>query len=207
MKPLILIVSLLALQSGPSLAQTYTLPADVQPKDTPAKSTQTIDEALPVQIITEEAFAASYINYLAPPETMAAKQTFSAQSLRFASTTELAVLLAQLTDQTSNCTRAREQVEQRIGTRPGSYSVNTGWVRAYQNCLLQRKKELVLFEQALTKRYLSLIEGGGEEGATQLTGLVDRLSQKHSALKLQVRREIRLQKKFVAYYNSGQKDY
>ena len=203
-----------------SLALAVSQPVVLTPaEDPPASPTteQTPPAAEPLYedvtlestdaIVTEEDYAASYVNYMAPPETVDATPVFSISETRLASDTELALTLARIENAIDQCVNFREIIESRIGERPGSYSVNTEWVTAYQNCILQRKADLDLFKVVLERRYASIVVGSEEESVTRLTDLVDRLNIRHSHLSLKLRQEIRLQKKFVAYYNTGKKSY
>ena len=161
----------------------------------------------PDNIMTEEQFAENYVSYAIPPDTKDAISDVTAAQLRFVSDIELARALPQIKHSFSICVALRNTIEERIGDRPGSYSVDKGWVGKYQNCLLQRKTDLDIIGNAIQSRYVSIIEGGGSEGATLLTHFIDKLSIKQSDLILLVNKELRLQKKFVVYYNTGAKDY
>ena len=161
----------------------------------------------PDDIVTEAQYAEDYINYMAPPDTENPAADTTREKLQVASDVEVAITLANIERSLKTCQELRETIENKIGDRPGSYSIDKGWVGKYQKCLLQRKTDLDLVGDKLQQRYVSIIEGGGEEGATQLTDFVDKMNTKQSQLILDTVKEIRLQKKLVQYYNTGQKDY
>ncbi len=161
----------------------------------------------PDKVITEEQFAATRINYLAPPEIIEAYTELDQKVMRFHSEIELAATLADVNRAVDRCITLRETLEPQIGTRAGSYSVHTHWVKAYQNCLMQRRADLNVFGDVLQTLYVSTIESGGGEGATTLTALIDRLRSRHSTTARRLDQEMKLQKQFVTYYNTGVKTY
>ena len=205
-----ILTALLILSQPVPLEPVDQVATKTEPAET-AASTPSLYEEAEIEdtddIVTEEDFAASYVNYMAPPDTIKAEPAFTATGTRTASDTELALALARIDSAIDQCIKFRQIIETKIGDRPGSYSVNTEWMTAYQNCILQRKSDLNRFETVLERRYASIVVGNEQESVTRLTDLVDRLNVRHSQLSRKLRLEIRLQKKFVAYYNTGQKNY
>ncbi len=161
----------------------------------------------PDEIITEEIHAQTYINYLALPETTEVATSLDIQQLRYKSEIELAAALSSLEADTAGCISLRGDLETEIGDGPGSWFVNPAWVKLYQNCVLQNRRDLRNFGIFLEQRLANIIATGGEEGATLQTELIDRLRAKHSAATRVIDQELRTQRKFVSYYNTGEKTY
>ena len=172
-----------------------------------AAQIQSVPLEHPDEIVTEEIHAQTYINYLALPETTEAVTSLDVQQLRYKSEIELAAELSRLEADTAGCISLRGDLEAEIGDGPGSWFVNPAWVKLYQNCVLQNRRDLRSFGVFLEQRLANIISTGGEEGATLQTELIDRLRAKHSAATRVIDQELRTQRKFVSYYNTGERNY
>ena len=172
----------------------------------------------PDEIVTEEEFDAQYINFLQLPENIDAAPAVDGSELRFQTDLELiegtagdlgidAMHISALDAAISDCIDLRTAMEQRIGPRPGAWTVRKEWVATYQNCLLQRKADLRVLGAALQNRYAAVVQSGGDEGATTLTDLIDRMRVRHSEIRQHLNTELEIQKDFVAFYNSGVRNY
>ena len=148
-----------------------------------------------------------YTNYMKEPETVEATPTVNASDLRLTQDIELGLSLSSIERALSDCVDQRKTLEIKIGDQPGSYSVNKVWVKKYQNCLLQRDADIDVFGAALSQRYEATISGAGAESISSLTPLLDRLKIKHSEISRKIDEEVRLQKQFVQYYNTGERSY
>ena len=161
----------------------------------------------PDEIVTEEEFDAQYINFLQLPENIDAAPAVDGSELRFQTDLELIETIGALDAAISDCIDLRTAMEQRIGPRPGAWTVKKEWVATYQNCLLQRKADLRVLGAALQNRYAAVVQSGGDEGATTLTDLIDRMRVRHSEIRQHLNAELEIQKDFVAFYNSGVRNY
>ncbi len=146
-------------------------------------------------------------DFLNAPNIPDATSELNLQALRLQSEVELAATLAKLNRSAAKCVSLREALEKKIGTRPGSYSVHTRWVKVYQDCVIQRRKDMATFGQVLQDRYAMIVHDGADSGATSLTTFIDGLRSRQSASAQRLDQELQIQKKFVDYYNTGTKSY
>ena len=151
--------------------------------------------------------------YFAPPPTEAAEAAIDVDRLSDAGTVQLAIALGQVEEGLSACQDLRRQMQVLIGDDYGSYSVNPGWLRRYQACVVARSQEVRAMGAAIRARQTALIsrigeaEGEDEEtaqDAMRAADLMARLSARQSDVKIEVAREGRRQRAFVEYYNTGE---
>ncbi|WP_306253212.1 hypothetical protein [Parvularcula sp. IMCC14364] len=161
----------------------------------------------PDEIVTEEIHAQTYINYLSPPESTNYTSEIDISRMRLLSEIDLAAVLAELDRQVQGCTDLRVSMENEIGGGPGSWFVNPLWVKKYQNCVLQKRTDLRKFGNVLKLVLDSRVIEGGEQGATLRTELIDRLRARHSQSTQRIDQELKTQRQFVTYYNTGEKTY
>ena len=151
--------------------------------------------------------------YFAPPPTEAAEAAIDTDRLSDAGTVQLAIALGQVEDGLAACQELRRQMQALIGDDYGSYSVNPGWLRRYQACVVTRAQEARAVGQAIRARQTELISriGAAEaeddeaaQDAMRAADLMARLSARQSDVKIAVAREGRRQRAFVRYYNTGE---
>lgn len=152
--------------------------------------------------------------YFAPPPTEQAEPVLATDRLLDAGTVQLAIALGQVEEGLTACQALRREMQALIGDTYGSYSVNPGWLRRYQSCVVTRAEEVRAVGKAINARQTELIsrigaseavdapEGGGD--AMRAADLMARLSARQSAVKLAITREGRRQRAFVRYYNTGE---
>lgn len=151
------------------------------------------------------------VTYAAPPATEAASPAVTADELSGASAVALAISLGRVETALGECRAIREDVSGLIGDRPGARSVDAGWLRAYQACVLARAGEAKAVGEAIRERQGALLaqQGDGEavtdEAAARANDLMARLSARQSEVRLAVRRELDQQKALVRYYNTGER--
>lgn len=159
------------------------------------------------EIVTEEEAVLSKTNYKAPPESEKAEPVVEPSQLRYASEIDMNRALSAVEEGLGSCIDLRRQIESRIGDNFGSYSVNPGWLRAYNACILQRHKDIRTVGNAIEARRRDIIAGGADEGATTMTGMVDRLVARQSAIKLDISEEMDMVGPLFEYYNTGVRSY
>ena len=147
--------------------------------------------------------------YFAPPPTEEAKPAIDQARLVDAGTVRLAIMLGQVEDALGACQALRRDMQDLIGDTYGSYSVNPGWLRRYQACVLARSDEVRAIGRAVNARRTELISrvGSGEDeagDAMRAADLMARLAARQSDVKIAVAREGRRQRAFVGYYNTGE---
>ncbi len=156
---------------------------------------------------TEEEFAETFINYQAPPNSTDVDSLFNQQMLDFPSEVDLVIHLNAIESEVAKCQQLRSEIESRIGDRPGSYNVNIGWVKSYQNCLVQRRNEMDRLLKSMNKLQTETLSNAGDEGATTAWDLIAKLNARFSEVRLALNSEFRTQASFVEYYNTGVKVY
>lgn len=184
-----------------ALAQDHS-GAAVEPGLVEEQALESTDE-----IVTEEDFVLSYVNYRLPPETTEATPLITAEELRLASEIDLNKAITALDEALQSCIDMREGIEAQIGDIPGSRNVDTGWPVAYNKCVLQVHRDGRTINDVLSKRRMQIVATGQDEGATLLTSMIDRLVTRHSAVKRRISNEMDLVPQFFAYYNTGTRDY
>ena len=150
--------------------------------------------------------------YFAEPPQEEAAEAVSAETLDGAGAVALAISLGRVEEALEECRGLRRDMQRLIGDTYGSYSVNPGWLKRYQSCVLARSEETRAIGTAIRLRQRELIaantdadEGTEEaEAALRAADLMARLSARQSAVKLAIRREARKQKALVQYYNTGE---
>ena len=150
--------------------------------------------------------------YFAKPDTEDADAAIDQTRLGDMGTVQLAIALGQVEDGLSACQTLRREMQSLIGDTYGSYSVNPGWLRRYQDCVLTRAEEVRAVGRAIRARQTDLIARIGEEeedeeaaaDAMRAADLMARLSARQSDVKLAISREGRMQRAFVRYYNTGE---
>jgi len=191
-----------------SAAAQDNLPPDARPQNVQKPVTVQEEELESVdEIVTEEEAVLTAVNYKAPPETENAEPIVEFSQLRYASEIDMNRALSAVEEGLQACIDLRHQIETRIGSTPGFYSINSGWVRAYNSCVLQRHKDIRTVGNAIEARRRDIIAGGADEGATTMTGMVDRLIARQSAIKLAVSGEMDMVAPLFAYYNTGVRSY
>lgn len=158
-------------------------------------------------IVTEAEFADNYVNYLAPPESVETVALYPSTVPEFATAVELALEMKRLEQAAGECARLRRTLEERIGNNYGSYSVETQWVKKYQNCVMTRRSDIAKLAPSITNARQAAIETLGDEGATLEFEFLDKLAIRYSDIRRTHEEEVRLKSQFVAYYNSGVKGY
>lgn len=199
----------LTLSVGISAATAQdNLPPDARPQNVQKPvAVQEQDLESVDEIVTEEEAVLSSVNYKAPPEDESAEPVVEFTQLRYASEIDMNRALSAVEEGLQACIDLRQQIETRIGSTFGSYSVNSGWLRAYNACVLQRHKDIRTVGNAIEARRRDIIAGGADEGATTMTGMVDRLVARQSAIKLAISEEMDMVGPLFAYYNTGVRSY
>lgn len=159
------------------------------------------------EIVTEEEAVLTYVNYMAPPESVEATPILTPSELAYASEINLNRAVSALEEALASCIAMRHELEQRIGPKPGTWTINQEWLRAYNNCVLQRHREARSLETAINTRRAEIIANGEDEGATLLTGLIDRIVTRHSKAKVAIAEEMRMVPKLFSFYRTGKADY
>ena len=151
--------------------------------------------------------------YFAPPPTEEAEAAIDTARLPEAGTVQLAIALGQIEEGLAACQDLRRQMQSLIGDTYGSYSVNPGWLRRYQACVVARAEEVRAAGAAIRARQTDLISRIGSEEAEDVDAAEDamraadlmaRLAARQSDVKIEVSREGRRQRAFVGYYNTGE---
>ena len=152
--------------------------------------------------------------YFAPPPDEEPMPAIDLDEARNAGAVALAIALGRVEEGIAACRDLRDEMQQLIGDSYGSYSVNPGWLRTYQNCLLRRGEEADAIDTAIEARQRELIArtaAGGEaaeedsDAALRAADLMARLSARQSTVRRALRREGRMQQAFVRYYNTGKR--
>ena len=157
--------------------------------------------------------------YFAPPTDEAVQDAIDLEATRNAGAVALAIALGQVEQGMDACRELRLEMQELIGDTYGSYAVNPGWLRTYQNCLVRRGEEADAIREAIEARQRELIERTAEsleagevsaaeaeansEAALRAADLMARLSARQSAVRRALRQEGRMQQAFVRYYNTG----
>ncbi|GGD01284.1 hypothetical protein [Aquisalinus flavus] len=192
---------------GPAVAQD-NLPPDARPRNVQQPVSVQEEQLDSVdEIVTEEEAVLSRVNYKAPPESETAEPVVEPSQLRYASEIDMNRALSAVEEGLRSCVDLRQQIESRIGETYGSYSVHSGWLRAYNACVLQRHRDIRTVGDAIEARRRDIISGGADEGATTMTGMVDRLIARQSAIKLAISGEMAMVGPLFAYYNTGVRSY
>lgn len=151
--------------------------------------------------------------YFAPPADEEPMPAIDIAGVENAGAVALAIALGRVEEGIQACQDLRDEMQQLIGDTYGSYSVNPGWLRAYQNCLLRRGEEADAIEAAIEARQRELIsrtaaatgteDEADSEASLRAADLMARLSARQSAVRRALRQEGRMQQAFVRYYNTG----
>ena len=145
--------------------------------------------------------------YAVAPPTEEAGAVVDEASVAEAGTVQLAALLGQVEAGLEACRTLRREMQALIGDEHGSYSVNPGWLRRYQSCVLRRAGETRALGDAIGARQRELIGriGQEEEGgdAMRAADMMARIAARQSEVQRGVAREGRMQRHFVRYYNTG----
>lgn len=165
-----------------------------------------LSEQMPVDGMTEAEFAAQYVDYRYEPETTVIARQFTGD-LTGMSALDLGLALGRLEQGMQACTTLRQEMEARIGDRPGSYSVRPAWVKRYQNCIAASRADINAVGEAIRVQRAAAIERLGDEGATLEFEFLDKLSIRHAQIRMDNTNEARLQRDFVSYFNTGVKEY
>ncbi|NHK27854.1 hypothetical protein FF098_008070 [Parvularcula flava] len=193
-----------------SAAAQDNLPPDARPRPTQPQNPVAVQEQeleSVDDIVTEEEAVLTSVNYKAPPEDETAEPLVEFSQLRYASEIDLNRALSAVEEGLKGCIALRHDIEARIGDTYGSYSVHSGWLRAYNACMLQRHKDIRTVGNAIEARRRDIISGGADEGATTMLGMVDRLIARQSAIKLAISEEMNMVPPLFEYYNTGVRSY
>lgn len=141
--------------------------------------------------------------YFAPPPSLVTQTVFDDSDVAGAGALTLASTLGEVEEALALCKRMRYQMEALIGDTYGSYTVHPGWLKAYQECILTRDAEVKRLGAAIDARERALLDGADAESAQRAADVMARLAIYHLQVKTSVREEVRAQKDFVRYYNTG----
>ena len=186
---------------------TDPTPPMIEETTSEAAPGQPLTEPVPLEKVeamqTEEQYADGYVNYKAAPDTGALETLFEQDMLEFDSEVNLAVRLNRIEKEIAKCQVVRNDVEKIIGDRPGSYSVDIGWVKVYQNCLVQRRNEMDRLLKKVNQRQAEIVTAAGDDGASRQWDMIARVNARYSEVRLHLNSEFKRQADFVEYYNTG----
>ena len=153
--------------------------------------------------------------YFAPPPDEEPLPAIDLAEVENAGAVALAIALGRVEEGIGACQDLRDEMQQLIGDTYGSYSVNPGWLRTYQNCLLRRGEEADAIDTAIEARQRELIartaavseteSEADSEASLRAADLMARLSARQSTVRRALRQEGRMQQAFVRYYNTGKR--
>ncbi len=182
-------------------------PTMIEETTSDAAPDQPLTEPVPLEKVeamqTEEQYADGYVNYKAAPDAGALETLFEQDMLEFDTEVNLAVRLNRIEKEIAKCQAVRNDVEKIIGDRPGSYSVDIGWVKVYQNCLVQRRNEMDRLLKKVNQRQAEIVTAAGDDGASKQWDMIARVNARYSEVRLHLNSEFKRQADFVEYYNTG----
>ncbi|RFB03962.1 hypothetical protein [Parvularcula marina] len=149
-----------------------------------------------------EAIAAQYF---APPSSTKVDRVVTTERLERAGPITLARSIGKVEEALTQCQALRLQMEALIGDNYGSYSVHPGWVDGYKDCLETRFDEIQQVKVAIDRRQQALLSGQNADSAVRAADAMARLSVYQLDVRKAVEAEVSEQKKFIAYYNTGNK--
>lgn len=157
----------------------------------------------PAPAAPEEGPESVAAHYFAPPTQTDAVALISEPELAAAGPISLSFEMREVEQGLKACTAMRTQMETLLGDKHGSYSVHPDWVEGYQNCLLTRYDEILTLGDTLMTRETELISGQTAEDAVRTADAMAHLKVYQLKIKRAVFKEVKNQKDFVVFYNTG----